>query len=536
MATIKPYESPIESLRSGEQGAEAFAGAGRRIGAFYRETGQELSTSFKDAGAVADRVLTHQQVSHFDLGSAGTLAKLDQSWNQLIASGVDPNDPTIADKFMSETVEPALEQLGNGVTNEGAQRYAQSRVDELRNHFQTKTAAEMSNLAGVAVSTNLDRVGNTLSKVAFDDPTSTKMSLKQYQNSVDAQIATSNMNAEGIAGLRRHQQETMQKIAASGVAGFIYKNPSADYSTMTKDPAIAPYLAAVEPKQLQQSQQNQQRYVSAVTRQENADKERQQTNQNNDFMNQTVTNHLHLDANGKLVPDAGYFSAIREAQTRPGMHPGMLPEMANFGDKLAKDAITEDRVSADDPATKDALNQKILDGQDVTQDLMRARVNDKITDRSFKEGLELNKASQQDPESLPGIKDTLAGVKSSIVSPLLPGQKDARGDQLYADFKADFAQKVIGMGKDDRQKASNFSDPNSLVNQMLKSPKYNRTPQDRLRDMMVGMGVGAPVGKAPLTDSTTAPKAAAPTVGTIKNGFRFKGGDASTPGAWEPVK
>lgn len=484
MAQIREYSSPIQGLRSGDQGAEAFAGAGRRIGAFYRETGQELSTSLKEAGDVADRSLTHMQVSHFDLGSSATLAKLDQSWNQLVSSGVDPNDPTVADKFMSETVEPALQKLGDGVTNEGAQRYAQNHIEELRNHFTTKTSADMSTLAGVAVQNNLLKVGNTLAGVSFDDPSSTKMALKKYSDSVDAQIATSNMNAEGVARLRAHAEEVKQNIAQSGVYGAINKNPNGDYSNLSNDPDIAPYLKAVDAKQFQTYQQGQQRITRSQQIQEQQEADRQKTEAANKIATDAYTKFTKVDpTTGKIIvtDPVGYAKATRDLAAVG--KPGQLDTMVKFGEHLNE----SDGKETTDPLVKRGLQDGILDNAVSAEDIARAHVQGKLSGQDYHDTLGMYNELKRDPSSGPDVKTVLDAAKATITAtvPGMPG-KDPVGEKNYSDFVGRLVPAIARLSPEDRVKALNFKDPNSLVNQLMQP--FVRTQQQKMKDLIVSYG------------------------------------------------
>src|SRR5262245_10213787 len=100
MAIIKPFQAPELGLRPSEEGVQAFAAAGRRLGAFSNQVAgatEQVGHAFgrigggiAEAGQAVTDIVTHQQVSH----GAATFAQLTDSltnrWND-IAKNADPN-------------------------------------------------------------------------------------------------------------------------------------------------------------------------------------------------------------------------------------------------------------------------------------------------------------------------------------------------------------------------------------------------------------------------------------------------------------
>lgn len=442
------------------------------------------------------------QTSHFDLGSAATLGDLTQKWNQIIEDPkTDPNDPTLATKFLKDQVEPAMQQLGKGVSNEGAQRYAQSRIDEIRNHFVTKTGADMSTLAGVAVSTNLDKVGNIYAGTAFNDPSTTKQGLKSYQDSIDAQIATSGMNAEGIARLREHAEQVKGQIATAGLTGRISKNPDADYSQFAADPAIAPYLKGTDPKMVQQYQQGQQRIQKSQETQERQEKDRQATDAANGIATKAYTDFTRVDPKtGKIIvtDPVGYANATRELASHPGAKQGQLDTMVKFGEGLS----ASDGKEVTDPLVKRGLQDGILQGAVNVEDIARAHTEGKLSGQDYKDTIGMFNDLKKDPSSGPEIKPALDAVKSELTGtiPGLPG-KDVVGEKNYSDFVSKFLPAYGRLGPEDRLKALDFKNPNSLVNQIKQ--QFARSPQQMMKDRILDYGGAAAAG---VTVPTPAPE------------------------------
>lgn len=529
MPQIRPYENPIDTLRPSDRGAEGEAMAGRRIGAFYHQEGEELSGAVKAAADTADRFLSHQEVSHLGVSFAGTQADLTQKWNQIASDpNVDGNDPTVARKFLQEEVEPALEKLKGAPLTDMGQRFAEAHIEGIRQHFFEKTAADMSLRAGQTTAANADKVGNTYSGISFADPSSTKENLRQYDLSIRAMIATSGMNAEGAARVLEHAEKVKEQIANSGLTGLINKNPNADYSRFASDPAIAPYLKGTDPKQIQQYQQGQQRIQASLDRQAQADQRRQQTEANDDAANKLFHDHTYVLPNGNLAVDASYFAGIRDLSTRPGVRPGLPGEMLSLGERVSQNT---NKVE-DDPLTKALLQKEVMDqNEDFLAHLSRAAAGDKLSGKTFQELHSMWVDAQRDPEAVTGLKDVFSAARATIVNPLMPGQKDARGEQLYADFVNEVGPQLSKMNAQQRREQSDFSNPNSLVSKALASPKYARTTSDRLRDLMDANKLMSPSSPAP------GPTQAQPLQpGAVMRGYKFLGGDASKASSWEKVK
>lgn len=413
---------------------------------------------------------------------------------------------------------------------EGGQRFVDAHVEGLRQHFYEKTAGDMSNLAGQAVVKNADKTGNTYAGVSFSDPSSTKENLRQYQMTMDATIGTSNMNAEGVARVREHIEQVKSQIAQSGLAGFISKAPGADYSKFAADPAIAPYLKGQDPKMMQQYQQGQQRIERTQQIQEQQERDRQNTDAANGIATKAYTDFTRVGPNGKIIvtDPVGYANATRELANHPGAKQGQLDTMVKFGEGLS----ASDGKEVTDPLVKRGLQDGILQGAVNVEDIARAHTEGKLSGQDYKDTIGMFNDLKKDPSSGPEIKPALDAVKSELTGtiPGLPG-KDVVGEKNYSDFVSKFLPAYGRLGPEDRLKALDFKNPNSLVNQIKQ--QFARSPQQMMKDRILNYSGAAEAGAAPAPSPA---KPQAPTIGTVKNGFRFKGGDPATPAAWEPVK
>jgi len=101
MPQIPEYTAKPPGITAPETGVEAFAMAGRRIGAFYHQEGGELAGALSGAAREAQDFLDHQEISHGAVAYAGLMGDLTDEWNKTVASA-DPNDPTVAGKFRAQ--------------------------------------------------------------------------------------------------------------------------------------------------------------------------------------------------------------------------------------------------------------------------------------------------------------------------------------------------------------------------------------------------------------------------------------------------
>src|SRR5215470_18120872 len=139
MPNIRGYESPEGlGLRPSETGVEALAGAARRSGAFYNQIadaegaqGQHIGSTIRDVGDVATKFVEHQEISNGATAFAQKQAELTDTWNQTIKNA-KPGDPTVAQKFNQDVLQPALDELNEGFLTEGGQRFAEQKAEALR--------------------------------------------------------------------------------------------------------------------------------------------------------------------------------------------------------------------------------------------------------------------------------------------------------------------------------------------------------------------------------------------------------------------
>src|SRR5262245_9779407 len=197
MPNIREFQTPALDLRATETGVEATAAAARRIGSFYnaagaalQRTGERFGSAIRDAGDAYVRYEDHRQISQGAAEGAGIINGLNQEWND-IAKKADPNDPSVAQKFREERLEPTLEKFKSGFTTERSQQWAEHFTDQYRQHMFLKTSSDMSSMAADAIHMNMLKTGNSLGNAVFNDPSSLDFARDTAKRAIDGVVDSS---------------------------------------------------------------------------------------------------------------------------------------------------------------------------------------------------------------------------------------------------------------------------------------------------------------------------------------------------------
>ncbi len=233
MPNIREFNAPEGlGLRPSEVGPDSFAAAARRVNAAYNQvgdalnqTGARIGSTIRDAGQVALDYEDHREISAGAASAAQLQDNLTQQWNNTIKTA-DPNDPAVASKFREEVLEPALEKFQSGFNTEGSQRFAEQKIEALRNHFFEKTSADMSTMAGIAVRKNVQDSITHMSNTAITDPSSVPALLDGLDHSVGAMVDSSpTLRPSDAASVKAEVSQKMKaEIVKSGAIGAIQKS------------------------------------------------------------------------------------------------------------------------------------------------------------------------------------------------------------------------------------------------------------------------------------------------------------------------
>src|SRR5437879_5764013 len=98
---------------------------GAEKGAALADTGRRIGSSIADAGDAAIKYLDHQQISQGAPAFANLMAQKTQQWNETVKNA-DPNDPTVAAKFMDSLESDLTKFKEHGFYTEGGQKWAEA--------------------------------------------------------------------------------------------------------------------------------------------------------------------------------------------------------------------------------------------------------------------------------------------------------------------------------------------------------------------------------------------------------------------------
>ena len=490
---IRQFDAGLTVPQPTEIGIEATAQAARRLGAFYNQsaqaterTGQRAGSAIKDAGDAAVDFAAHQEIVHGALGLAGMHAKLTDDWNKT-ASGADPNDPTVAKKWQEQSLNPAIEQFQGAFLTEKGQKWAESRVDALREHLYTKTSADMSTLAGMAVHQNIRQLTNAYSTTAQNDPTSVFESLSHIDASFGGIVDSApNLTADQKGKFKLELAQTAkEQVVKAAVYGAIQRNPEEGLK-LAQDSRLAPYVNGMEVKQFETYARGEQRLQRTQRLQEQAEYRRQQTDGANAAATKSFVDFTSIGPDGQLKLDPKYFSAIRDVATKYGEFAHTLPHsMLALGENIQHNA-EKGIKDVDDPMALKKLQSGILDGSTTLEDLMKAKVDRQLSDASFAHTVGMFERMRKEPLEGPVIKETLKGVESHLVLPI-----------ASAKFMQSFIPQYMALSPQDRVKAIDFDDPNSLISKLMK--QYDPPDQQKMTyRLLKNLGIsGMPGAPAP---------------------------------------
>jgi hypothetical protein len=538
---IREFNAPQDiGLRPTEIGVDATAAAARRIGTFYNQkgdalsdTGQRAGSATRDAGQVAVAYEDHREISAGAATGTNVIAQKNTEWNE-IAKNADPNDPSTAQKFLTENLEPALEKWKSGFNTERSQQWAEQFADQYRKHMFEKTAGDMSTLAGIAVQQNVRTTTNSLSSAVAADPASLDFALKAVDHTIGG-VADSSPNLDAATSAKvkaAATQDAKEAIVKAAVSGMITKNPNIDLDPLQKK--YGDYISGAEMKMFQKAAQTQAK-VDASRERSDAIMQKQQA----DLKVHADSNKALID-NVKVDPQTGqpiinpkYFDdTLNIVKNNPGAPAAASTFRTMYG--WAESQLNKEAKPVDDPVVKSDLMTRMFsaDKPTTTLDLMKARADGKISDHTFQAYHGLVQELEQSPLKGPVWTDTIGAVKGELVlsNVGLPG-KDITGEGNYAKWAQTFIPQYLAKSRDGTlpPNALDVKDPTSLISQSM--APFKRSVQQRAQDylsVLSGSGgnavAGGSAGKPP------------PNLNEVRDGYKYIGGSPGAATSWQKVQ
>jgi hypothetical protein len=496
MPNIAQFDAGNLQLHPSETGVEATARAGLRMGQYGNQIAQALQTTGERIGRVLGRAgegvgayMENREISMGAANGASMIATLNEDWNNT-AKNADPNDPTLAAKWRTETLEPKLEAFHDSFTTEGGQKWAEHFVDQYREHSVVKTAADMSSLAADAVHVNVEKLKNGLSTAAFNDPSTLDFVRDTLAHSLDGIIASSpNISATDAAKAKTElTQKYEESIVKSAVMGAIVKG--GNWQAIANDPKNAPYVNAPEIQQFERAEKTYQHMDAAAAKTEAANQRETARINFNGKANELELATIPQQAGGRPMLPADYWDKVKELGTMPGasLEPGRLRTMIENGEALT--ARLGKGEPNTDPAIYDHLMKGFFDPMRPTTMTDIIQNEDHLGDHAMHRLTETYNLLKNEDLNDPVFKQTMAGAKE-MIEQKVGGVNLAAGK--YAAFVQTFlpqymAQKRAGTLPPN---ALDMNDPKSLISQSMQ--QYLGPLSKSLNNQVkANGGVGAP--------------------------------------------
>lgn len=491
MPEIKGFDAPNLSLQPSEVGVEATAGAARRVGAFYNQTGQILGDAVRSAGDQAVAYEDHREISAGAAHGAQIIDGLNQDWNNT-AKNADPNDPSVAAKWREEKLEPILQQFSEGFNTEKSQAWAEHFVDQYRQHAFQKTAADMSSLAADAVHVNTVTTINKLSSAVYNDPSSLGFAIDSLDHSVGGIVGSSPNLTPDVANRVKSEVSLKGKeqIVKSAVAGAIANG--GDWEKIANNPKFAGLINGAELQQFAKAAKTQERadllqqkQIEIANRQLADQKVHQGAN---DIMN----NRVSIDpSTGRPSIDPKFFSdALDIARKNPDAPSAAetVRTMINWGEAKQNEKAAP---AIDDAGTKTALNASLYDPKvslsDARIKIMQAEVDHKLTPQTANMMRQLSTELESGPIKEPIYGKTMVDASKQIGI-------DEVGKEHFANFQLDFMSQYLAAKRAGTAPANalDVKDPKSMISQAMKP--YMRDAMTRARDLALSRAGFGPNG------------------------------------------
>lgn len=501
------------------------------------DVGRRVGSAITDAGDAAVKYLDNEQISKGAKDFSSLMLSSTQAWNATVKNA-DPNDPTVAAKFMAG-MQPQLDQFKSGFYTEEGQKWAESHADALRQHLQEKTVGDMASLAGEAAVVNHQQTINQLSATVHGDSSSLDFALAALKSSTEGIIA-SNPNLTGAKAnevrteLLQKGSESIVKAAAIGYIDKTAKMP--DWAT---DPKYAPYINGAELQMFEKSAQAQAK-VNALTEKQTELVNRQINERKAESQaNKLMADNVKIDpGSNRLMIGPDFFKGFLNIAKMPDAPVGLARTGLDWGSEHQNQSLNGKADLVDDPAVVKSLTDRMFDPEKPTTkwDLMKAQV-DSVKSRQglSNETFKIMEQSVDARDKMPAdpvFKFAMDGTKEMIEG-RTPGEKSLQVGK-YAAFQQQF------FGEYQRQRAAgtlppnalNLSDPNSLISKMMEPYKS---------PLAAAIGGNGGISVAPSGPSNVPPPATAPkyntgdVVNTSEGPRRFKGGNFRDKANWEPA-
>lgn len=574
MPKISVYENPEKGLTPDDRGIGALSSAARRSGQLFdeaasagesvaKDNARMVNSSIQGAGEVAVSYVDHQQISHGAAALAAFTEQKTKAWDDTLKGYTDadgtvhppanPNDPDVARRFR-EKMEPELEKLQETFWTENSRKWATSQIGSIRNHFNTKTTADMGTLAADAVSVNYKTVQNTLSNTAMTSPDAVPALIEQARAGI-AGIVASSPNLRGVNASHattKLTEATVDQIVKAGAIGAIRKSANPEAVADEWAAKYPQYISGAEIKQLADAARQQMRFMRAEQRADQAEQRRADTDNFHRAANQWEMSTTRTDPQtGAVVPvtPPGLRESLTNIVNMPNAEPSRVAAMVARAERigLQQDESSVRNLATRSRATQANLFEQTVNGQVQNKSVYRkAYVDGNLTWEAMQQ-LERNFDQDRSETGQPVAARRHEVIQSveALIDPARTslGSKSAAGSQAldqYGQWLRGKEEEARKAGKSP-QSIYEYTGPNgtgpSIAVQGARQFAVSATQamQSRIKEM-----TGGAAGKGNLTGpgkTTTGVEVIdVPAVGFVRGDWTFKGGDPSKQTNWEKKK
>jgi hypothetical protein len=465
VANIRTFEAPKLDINPSDRGSSSAAAAARVVGANYNEAadamtrgGVAMARAATDALEVGMKAAQHHEINAGTAKFAELQDNITKAWNET-AKTADPNDPTVATKFREEVAQPALDKFRESFITEGARQWADGETSRLNQHIYTKTAADMSSLAGIAAKQNYTTTVNRLSSTVRNDPSSLDFALKTVETSIDAVASSSpNLTATAAASLRKDLTlSAKSEVVKSFLMGVAEKNP-AQAQKLVESGEYAEFISGSEAKTIIGYAKAQTRLNTSEERAARVMQKEEQKAAFNKAVNDLELSTIPEDGTGRPTLPADYWQRVKQIGMMPGaaQDPGRIKTMVDNGDKIVARLTKPEPIAAVSSRTAMDLveRMRLPEGDpnriDSTDDIYAAygRGELKSSDFNF---VQKEFREMRDPAGQTATRAKTEFLKS--VKPLidksnpLMGKIDQSGAQQFYLFNQELNQRIDAQRK-----------------------------------------------------------------------------------------
>lgn len=381
MPNIREFSNTVGGLQPDNGMEQVAARNAQHTEQAFALMGHEIGSGISALGDAYTRIKEQQDLSHGFVAFTAMQLRQTQQLQERMKTA-DPNDPTVAAKFLSESVDPDIEKFVDGFSTPNGRRAAIEMAGRMREEMGRTAIGMQSNLASEAVTGNLDASLANLSGKTFLDPTSRDAAFATWTAGIDAQLATHpTMSAEDAAKVREHYIEAGRKaIGGASAAGMIHSAQAVGPEAVTqvidnlgKDPKWPEFLGGDGMERANTAALEARRAAEQDHRNQQNDAIRQDRINANKEMVGLYTSGLQRD--GSWHPPADYGKKLSEIAMK---YPNGVDASEVAASQAHYKTYLEDQASGrlvqDDPNTASGLWSRVAIPQGSPGALSRAEI------------------------------------------------------------------------------------------------------------------------------------------------------------------